>query len=57
VVLIHPRGGFSAAVGEHVDRVLKADTFADPVGNLVRMHADLVMQVNHRLHDDLVMPE
>jgi hypothetical protein len=46
VVLIHSGGGFGAAVGEHVHRVTQANAFSDPVGDLVAVDADLVVQVD-----------
>lgn len=52
----HPGcGGVGGLVAPREDagHVAQREVFADPVGDLVAVHTDRVVQIDHRLHDDL----
>ena len=57
VVQIHRFVGFAGAVGEHLDGVHQLDAFTDPVGDLVGIDTDRVMQVDHGLHGVRAVPD
>ena len=50
VVQVHAAVGFLGAEREEFDRVGEFDAFADPVGDLVGVDADRVVEVDDRLH-------
>src|SRR3954451_14642660 len=51
VVEIYGSVGLASAVREQLDRMSQLHPFADPIGDLVGVHTDLLVEVDDRLDD------